>query len=89
MGAGEQLDNSDRAFEPEYAASPYYPNILPRAGLRISVNYASVLYRLHRGFVDGWPITWPAVKRSYAPVTSNDAFSYLAGARVNPQVFAS
>jgi hypothetical protein len=77
---GCTVDNSDRRFEPEYAASPYYPNVLPLRGLRLRAVYNGVIYPLHRGYVQGWPITWPAVKRASNEITSADGSEPLNAA---------
>lgn len=82
-----QVDNSTRRYEPEYAGSPYYPNIRPRVGFRLRAVYNGVIYPLHRGLIQSWPITWPEVKRSFAGITSVDAFAQLTDARVTPQTF--
>jgi hypothetical protein len=52
-----RLDNGDRALDPSYTQSPYYPNILPMRPIRISADWAGVTYYLFTGYVERWPIT--------------------------------
>lgn len=55
------LDNRDRRFEPEYASGAYYPFILPMRRLRVTATFSSVDYGRFYGFVERWPLAWPAL----------------------------
>lgn len=46
------LDDHDGAFDPENAASPYYPNIQLTRRLAVTATYASVTYGLGCGYTD-------------------------------------
>lgn len=69
-----KLDNQDRRFDPSYAGSPYYPNVLIGKRLRISATYASTTYRIFDGYIDSWPQTWIARVAASVPVQATDAF---------------
>lgn len=73
------LRNDDRRFDPENTSSPYYPNVLPMRHIRLRAVYSSVTYDLWRGFVDGWPQSWPGRPipnqgPAEVTVTATDAF---------------
>ena len=73
------LDNSGRQFEPEYAASPYYPNIVPMRILQVAVSVGAVSTTLFIGVIPAWPMNWPDVKRNEITVTAVDWFLVLNG----------
>lgn len=59
--AGEltlNLNNSDRRFEPEYAAGAYYPWIIPMRRIRVTAVWSAVTYRRFTGYVERWPLAW-------------------------------
>jgi len=77
------LRNDDRRFDPENAASPYYPNVLPMRHIRLRAVYSSVTYELWRGFVDGWPQKWPGrpvanAGEAVVELTATDAFKIFS-----------
>lgn len=73
-----RLRNEDRRFEPEYAASPYSPGIVPQKRIRVRASWNALTYSLFTGYVDGWPLTWAEFNRSEVVVTAADAFKLLA-----------
>lgn len=75
---GVTLRNEDRRFEPEYAASPYYPNVVPNRAIRQRAVFNSIAYPLFRGFVDRWPVEWSDFNRGLVKVTASDAFKVFA-----------
>lgn len=77
------LDNSDRRFDPTFAASPYYPNVVPMKKIRISATYASITYRLYTGFIESWPPDWPGGLDVYTTIACVDAFKYFASKKLN------
>jgi len=48
------LDNRDRRFDPDNAASPYYPNVLPTKRINVRATWNSVTYDLFTGYVESW-----------------------------------
>lgn len=77
-----RLDNGDRAFDPTYTSSPYYPNVLPMRPVRVSATYSGVTYYLFTGYVERWPITWEAPAWGSATLSGIDGMATLATALV-------
>jgi hypothetical protein len=75
--AGEaivELNNNDRAFDPEFAASPFYGNIIPKREVRISSN--DIIQ--YRGSIDDWNLQYQPGGLATASFTASDGFVYLA-----------
>jgi hypothetical protein len=68
------FDNNDRAFDPTFAASPYYGQIIPKRQLRISSNNVVQFY----GLVDDWNLDYSPQGDSVASVIVSDGFRQLA-----------
>lgn len=66
--------NNDRTFDPTYASSPYYGQIIPKRQIRISSNnrYSFV------GVVDDWNLDYQSVNDATASAASSDAFTLLS-----------
>ena len=87
MGTTEVVfDNSDRRFDPSYAAGPYYGNLKPLRRIRIRATDAfewrpgSWWYTdraLFSGYVDGWPQSWVDGVVPVVSVRACDAFKLL------------
>jgi len=77
-----RLDNGDRALDPTYTGSPYYPNVIPMRPVRVSTVYAGTTYYLFTGYVERWPITWDAPTWGSATLTGIDSMATLAAAQV-------
>lgn len=87
------FENNDRTFDPEYAASPYYGQIIPKRSIRIS----SAGNRIFTGVIDDWNLNYEPGGFSEASAAASDAFTLfntqtlsagtataqLSGARVN------
>lgn len=81
------FDNRDRAFDPTFAASPYYGQIIPKREIRITTN----TNRRYTGLVDDWNLDYSVSGESSASVSASDAFSRLAnqtlsGGTATPQL---
>lgn len=48
-----ELENSTRRFDPTYASSPLFGNLVPRRKCRLSLTYNAVTYRIFTGYIDG------------------------------------
>jgi hypothetical protein len=78
-----RLNNSDRRFDPTYAAGPYYPNVLPMRKLRVRATYNAVTYNLFVGYVEAWPQEWPGGNTvAYSTITVTDGFLPLSRADI-------
>ena len=68
------FSNNDRAFDPTYAASPFYGQVIPKRELRITSNgirQATVL-------VDDWNLDYAPQGDSTASASASDGFAKLA-----------
>lgn len=73
------LDNRDRAFDPDYASSPYSPNVKPARRVRIRAQYAGTRYDLWNGYIEDWPQQYAAGNvDATVPITAFDIMA-LAG----------
>lgn len=87
------FNNSTRAFDPKYAASPFFGAIYPRLNIRISAN-GMIQYT---GVIQDWNIEYDPAGPSFASASCSDRFTnltqsilpndyqelQLSGARVN------
>jgi hypothetical protein len=87
------FDNNDRTFDPEYQASPFFGQIIPKRAIRIS----SAGQRVFTGVIDDWNLDYNPGGDSETSAASSDAFTLfnsqtlpagtatpqLSGARVN------
>lgn len=61
------LDNDDRAFDPTYTSSSYYPDVVPMRRVRLLARWSGVEYPLWYGLAMAWtPV--------YGGATGNDAY---------------
>jgi len=65
------FDNNDRTFDPEYAASPFFGQIIPKRAIRIS----SGGQRVFTGVIDDWNLDYDPGGNSEASAASSDAFT--------------
>jgi hypothetical protein len=65
------FDNNDRTFDPEFAASPYFGQVIPKRAIRVS----SDGNRLFTGVIDDWGLTYNPAGDSEASAASSDAFT--------------
>lgn len=70
-----ELNNHDRAFDPVYADSPFYGNILPRRAVKIWSNGELVFF----GYVNDWNFDYLPDNDSVATALCNDDFGFLNG----------
>lgn len=77
------LDNTDRRFDPTFAASPYFPNIVPMKKIRVSAVYSAVTYRLYTGHITAWPPDWPGGLNVTTTIACVDAFAFFASKKLN------
>lgn len=88
------LDNRDRALEPEYEGSPYYPHITPNVPLRLSAVFSTAqgtgTYRLFIGFADSWMPNWfvDGARDSTVMLEASDGMKILAGMDLPGSPFA-
>lgn len=76
ISAGElvvELNNRTRAFDPTYAAGPYFGNILPKRLVRYSVNGI----QQYQGVLDDWGLNYTPDGDAVANFVASDGFVYL------------
>ncbi|MFM9542329.1 carbohydrate binding domain-containing protein [Streptomyces turgidiscabies] len=85
---GLVLDNSEGRFTPEYAGSPYSPNVVDGVPLRVSVATVNTNFVRNPGFEDGsvdaW--TWASGVEVSTPVTPVAHGGYAAQAIWSPSL---
>jgi hypothetical protein len=65
------FDNNDRTFDPEYAASPYFGQIIPKRAIRIF----SAGLPVFQGVIDDWNLSYSPAGDSEASAAASDAFT--------------
>jgi len=73
------LNNEDRAFDPTYTSSPYYPNVIPMRRLKIQATTGGVTYDIFTGYVDSWNQEYQHPQSATCVVEATDAFKILNG----------
>ncbi len=68
------LNNNDRTFDPEYAASPYFGQIIPKRQIRISSGGVIQFF----GLIDDWNLFYNPDGDSTVAAACSDATSSLA-----------
>jgi len=74
------LNNEQRTFDPLYTGGPYYGQIVPRRGLRITTDGV----RQFEGLIDDWNFDYDPGGRSKAEILATDEFTSLARQLVTP-----
>lgn len=69
-----EFNNHDRAFDPLYASSPFYGNIIPNREIRIT----SGTVVQYTGWINDWNLTYSPDGNSLAEAIASDATSLLA-----------
>ena len=69
-----RLNNDDRSFDPNYAASPYVGNIVPRRPVRITTDGV----RMFTGSIDDWNFDYNPGGGSLAEIVASDDFTLIA-----------
>lgn len=83
------LDNSDGRFTAGYASGANFPNVKLGKRIRVSVNPGAGFLEIFDGFVDSWPVYWPAAGLlAYAPITASDRLKKL-GKQIAPDTLLS
>lgn len=68
------LDNTSRAFDPEFPSSPFAGNIIPRREVRVSVDDEFQFF----GVVDDWNLDYRPQGKQTATIIASDAFTRLS-----------
>jgi hypothetical protein len=76
--ASVTLHNDDRTFDPFYADSPYFSQILPRKQVVIETNGI----RQFTGYIDDWDLSYELGGKSYASISCIDGFLQLSATQI-------
>lgn len=68
------FDNNDRTFDPEYASSPYFGQIIPKRQVRVSSGNIIQFF----GLIDDWNLSYAPEGDSTAAAACSDATSAFA-----------
>lgn len=74
------LNNEERTFDPLYSGGPYYRQIVPRRGLRVTTDGI----RQFEGTIDDWNFDYAPGGSSKAEIVASDDFTFLARQLVTP-----
>lgn len=74
------LNNSDGRFTAGRAASPYYPNVKLGRPIRVTATVGGVSSVRFVGFIDEWPLEWPAAVTTFATaqITATSRSAWLS-----------
>lgn len=86
--AGITLSNEDRALDPTYTSSPYWPNVVPMRRCRIRATHDVTTYDVFSGYIDSWDQQYMPPAGAVCVVQATDAFKVLANAELLSSVFA-
>jgi hypothetical protein len=73
------LNNSDGRFTAGRTGSPYYPNVRLGRPIRVTATVGGVSSVRFLGFVDEWPLDWPAAVGTFATaqITASSRIAWL------------
>lgn len=82
------LLNNDRRFDPDYASSPYYPNVRPMQKVRISGIWDGDTYEQIVVYVQSWQAGRPVFGKATTVITCVDALgAAFSQARIDDYYF--
>jgi len=79
-GLTVEFNNTDRAFDPLYAPSPFFGNVVPRRNVRVLADGAAQ----YVGKVTDWNLGYNPSGQSIAVLEAADAFTFLAQQILTP-----
>ena len=78
-GASITFTNQDRAFDPFYQSSPFYPDVKPRRDVKISTIVAGSTAVQFTGLVEDWDVKYDVGGLADADASCVDAFILFGG----------
>ena len=70
--------NDSRIFDPFNTLSAYYPNVVPRKKMFITVGS----FRAFTGYINDWDFSYDISGKSFATLSANDGFMLLSAAEI-------
>jgi hypothetical protein len=85
------FNNLDRAFDPTYPGSPYFPYVDGGRPIRITCYYPTPATGFVQfiGQIDEWDIFWPPGRDAYVVATGPEMIGALANSHINANAFLS
>jgi len=78
-GAQIEFTNQDRAFDPFYTASPFYPDIKPRRNVKLSTVVAGSTAVQFTGLIEDWNVDYSVKGDATASASCTDGFILFGG----------
>lgn len=78
-GANITFTNQDRAFDPFYTSSPYYPDVKPRRAVKVSSVISGSTAVQFTGLVEDWNVDYDVRGQSDANASCVDGFILFGG----------
>ncbi len=85
---GISVRNDDRSLDPNNAASPYHPNIVPGAHIRVLSLWDGIEYPLFTGHVEDWPQVYESSFSARVDLDASDAFALFARHKLRESIWA-
>jgi hypothetical protein len=79
------LQNRQRIFDPLYASSPFYGQIIPKRAIRISYDNQLAFV----GVIDDWNFSYSPNGESLVSAAASDAFVYFSNQTLDAQTFTA
>jgi len=84
-----RLDNRDRRFDPDYAAGPYYGDLVPMVKVRVQATYDATTVSLFTGFITGWTQQWILGGDGTVEVSAVDGSRFVQSAQLAGSAYAA
>jgi len=81
--------NQDRAFDPFYTSSPYYPDIKPRRNVKISTVISGSTAVQYTGLIEDWNVDYDVNGQSDAYAACADGFILFGGQQLSQHTATS
>lgn len=81
--ANLNFTNQDRAFDPFYSSSPFYPNIKPRKDVKISTIVSGSTATQFTGLVEDWSLDYQVEGAAVASASCVDGFILFGGQQLS------
>ena len=88
-GAQIEFTNQDRAFDPFYTASPFYPDIKPRRTVKLSSVVAGSTAVQFTGLVEDWSVDYSVKGDATASAACVDGFILFGGQQLSAHTATS
>lgn len=88
-GANISFTNQDRAFDPFYTSSPFYPDVKPRRNVKISTVVSGSTAIQFTGLIEDWDVDYDVGGLSDANASCVDGFILFGGQQLSAHTATS